>query len=242
MTHFPLGTVLNVRKMAVEYPCTRDPDGIFHQIQHLRKFCFGRAFAAGAGIEVAEINAGQQAVIQRDQLEDLLSRADDALLPHGFQADGCRVSGLLDRVQDVAHVFLGVFKRFGARLLAHAAGVHDDAVSAQPGRGLAGGQHIADIFLHALLVPIGQVNVVGGVQRHGNAILRRLRGDFARGRFANIYASAALVFIGIEPHIVQPARSVGRGFKTRVGKRLCVARRAEFNLCVHRDFSFWRGG
>ena len=88
--------------MGVELCGALAADGVFHQVEQRRHLLARVHAAAGAAVEVAEVDAGQQTVVRSDQLADLLCRAKHALLAHGLETD--RAAGemrLIERTQDV---------------------------------------------------------------------------------------------------------------------------------------------
>ena len=73
---------------------------IFHGQQNVLVVLRPADAAQRAGIEVAEIDAGQQAVIQPAQLHDLLQRAQLVKLAHNLRADDdVPQMGLIQRCQ-----------------------------------------------------------------------------------------------------------------------------------------------
>ena len=195
--------------MGVELCGALAADGVFHQVEQRRHFLARVHAAAGAAVEVAEVDAGQQTVVRRDQLADLLRRAEHALLAHGLETD--RAAGevrLIERTQDVFYVRVRISHGAVARQLALTAAVDDHARCAERHGESGGLEYIADIFLHAFALLGGEVDEIRRMDAHADAVLLCRRADLQRGLLAAAHAAAALILEGGKAHLREPCGRV----------------------------------
>ena len=231
MPHLTLVVILDMRKVRVQSGRALMADGIFHQVKQRRDLLSGIHMPARAAVEVAEIDARQQAVVRRYQLADLLGGAEHALFAHRFQTD--RTAGqmrLIQRPQDVLYVFVRVSHRAVAGQLALSAAVDDHARCTERHGQPCGFQHIADVFLHAFALLGREIDEIRRMDAHLDAVLLCRRADLERGFLAAAHATAALVFKGGQAHLREPRRRILALFEARRSKRLGVARRAELGF------------
>ena len=206
-------------------------DGVLHQVEQRPDLLARVHAAARAAVEVAEVDAGQQTVVRRDQLADLLRRAEHALFAHGFEAD--RAAGevvFVERMQDIADIRVGVAHSAVARQLALTAAVDDHARRAERHSQTRGFEHVADVFLHAFALLGGEVDEVRRVDAHGDAVLSCRRADLQRGLLAASDAAAALVLKGGKAHLCEPRGRVLAFLEAGGGEGLRVAGGAEFGF------------
>ncbi len=100
--------------------------------------------AQGPGVEVAEVDAGRDALVHPAESQYFLQRAQLADLPHGLRAEGDL--GKARFIQRVLRPFQGIQRLFQGRLpalSAAAARVEDDAPAAQRAAELGALEQIA---------------------------------------------------------------------------------------------------
>ena len=201
------------------------PQNRLHAVQDALHGLRPLVSAQRAGVQVAEVHAGQKPFIQRTQLQHLVQVPQLVDFPHGLRAQGDMsepggVAGGDDLPQGVQR---GV-QRLPPCALHQRPGVDDHPAGSHPVRHQARAGDIAGGLLQRLPVRVGQVDEVGGMEGQGNALPLRGKPHPPGGVLPHVDALAALVFVAVQAELPQPAGRVRRGL---IGEIFRVSRRAE---------------
>ena len=199
-----------------------------HPVQHPRRLLQALQSPQRAGVEVAEVHAGQQPFAHGGELQDLLQVPQLIELAHGLRAEEDISVPLVvapaaehteGRLGGGQSLFPGALLQ-GPRVDHHPAGPHP------PGRP-AGGQHIARRLLLALRVGVGGIDEVGGVEGQGDPRQGGLPADLPGGVLPQVHPLAALVLIGVQSLFLQPQGHVPGLFKPLQAEVIRVSRRSK---------------
>ena len=215
--------VFDLAEMGVEVLCPLAAQSVFQQVQQGREVLGPVHAALSAGVEMAEVDAGQQSLVQLTDAADLLLIAQNVDLAHGLDAHAHmvqpfgfqRLEGLPQVQQGVLHGNLPLHAR-------QAAAVDHDAVAPQPVTAAGRFDDIFAVFGDAFLAVARQIDIIGGVEGHDNALLLCRRADGAGGVLAHVDAPATLIFITVQPHLPQPLGRVDAAL-IGFGKAVAVA-------------------
>ena len=208
------------------------PQHLFDAVQHADTCPMALQLPQGAGVQVAEVHAGHQPLVQGAQLQHLVQIPQLVDLAHGLRAEcdmavARLVAGGEHRPQGEDGDVLGL----PSGALHQGAGVDDHPGGPHPVRRFTGGGDIADGLAQAVRIRVGQIDEVGSVEGQADARLPGRRADFAGGVLLYVDPLAALILIGVQAQLRQPAGGVRRGL---IGEGVGVARRAED--CAHKGF------
>ena len=208
------------------------PQHLPDAVQHPDAGLMALQLPQGAGVQVAEVHAGHQPLVQGAQLQHLVQIPQLVDLAHGLRAQGdvpipCLVAGGEHRLQGGD----GDVQGLPPGALHQGSGVDDHPGGPHPVCRFTGGGDVTDGLLQTVRVGVCQVDEVGGVEGQADARLPGRRADFAGGVLLYVDPLAALILIGVQAQPRQPAGGVRRGF---IGEGVGVARRAED--CAHKGF------
>ena len=194
---------------------------------------FGFDGALIPGIQMAEVDAGEQPLVQGAQLQHLVQVPQLIDLAHGLRAQGDVGKPLAVTGPDhLGQGFEGDLLGLPPGPLHQGPGVDHHPLRPHPGGRLTGGGDIPDGLLDGLRVRVGQVDEVGGVERQGDPRRSGVLPQLPAGLLPHVAPLATLVLIAVQAKLRDPLGGGQRGF-VDVGKALRVARRAE--LCAHKN-------
>ena len=181
--------------------------------------------AKAAGVEMPEVHAGHQALIQGTQLQHLVKVTQLIDLAHGLRAEGqSPEAGVVAGAQHLPEGAQRNVQRLAPGAAHQRPGVDDHPARPHTACGQAGVGDVADGLLQGRGVWVCKVDEVGRVKGQGNAVLPGGRADPPGGVLPHMDALAALVFVAVKAQLPQPAGRLRRGL---IGKVRGVARRAE---------------
>ena len=220
------GGELDAGEVAVEAGCPLLPQLGAHPVQDVgHRPGAAVQLAKGTGVEVAEVHTGQKALVHLAQLQHLVQVAKLVDFSHGLHAQGnVAVPRAVHPLHNLAQIAHGDAGGLPPGALHQRAGVDGDPPGPHPVGGPAGGDDIASRLLQALGVGVGGVDEVGGVEGQDDPLLRRPGPQSTGGLLAHVHALAALVFVGVQAYLAEPARGVYRGF---IGEGIGIACRAK---------------
>ena len=149
-------------------------------------------------------------------------------------------------VQQRLRAAQGIHRQLRRRLAgkaAQAAGMHDDAVAAQPVHDPRALQDIGQAVVPLLRVTGGERNIIGRVQRDDNPAGSRPGPQRARRFLPHAGSVPALVFVDVQPLLREPGEHIDGILITGVIKGIAVPRRAELNghrRLLRIQASYWR--
>ena len=203
------------------------PQHFLHPVQHPNKRLLPVVRPQGAGVQVAEVDTGDQALIQGAQLQHFVQIPQLVDLSHGLRAQGdvpeaCSVTGGDDLPQGRSGGLQGLLPA----ALHQRPGVDHHPLRSHPGGRQTGPSDIADGLFQGLRVRVGQVDKVRCVEGQGDPRLHSVLSHLPRGVLPHMDPLSALVFIAVQPPPRNPAGR-GQGGSVDPGKAVAVARRAE---------------
>ena len=183
-----------------------------------------------AGVQVAEVHAGDETLMDLAQPQHLVQISQLVDLPHGLGTQGdvseplvlTHRHDVLQKGQGDGHGLLPGALHQCPGVDHHPGGPH--LIGHQTGRG-----DIAQGFLLGLGVRVGQIDEIGGVEGERNAVCLGLPPQGHGGVLLHPHPFPALIFIAVQPQLLQPPGRIHRGL---VGETHGIARRSEF--CTHR--------
>ena len=210
---------------------------LLHPVQHPLKNLRAVVRPQGAGIQVAEVDAGEQPLVQGAQLQHLVQVPQLVDLAHGLRAQGDVGKPLAVTGPDhLRQGFEGDLLGLPPGALHQGPGVDDHPLRPHPGSRLTGGGDVPDGLLDGLRVGVGQVDEVGGVEGQGDPRRPGVLPQLPAGLLPHVDPLAALVLIAVQAKLRDPLGG-GQGGFVDFGKALRVARRAELrthkNLLLH---------
>ena len=195
-------------------------------------------YTVGSRIEMAEVDAGDEAFIQLADLHNLLERAELVDLAHGFRA-GADVGKALriQRLERALHRIEREGERLFPRHFTQRPGMHHDA-GAPHGVYRAGAlEDIIDAVVSLFLFRGREGDIIGRVEGEGDAVLPGLFTEPTGLVFPDMNAAAALVFKGVEAERFEVARHLEGGFIAELRKPCAASGGAESNHNITLRFS-----
>ena len=203
------------------------PQHLLHPVQHPGKRLLPVVRPQGAGVQVAEVDTGDQALIQGAQLQHLVQIPQLVDFSHGLRTQGdvpeaCSVAGGDDLPQGGSGSLQGLMPA----ALHQCPGMDHHPLRPHPGGRQAGPGDIADGLFQDLWIRVGQVNKVRRMEGQGDPRLHGVLPHPPGGVLPYMDPLAALIFIAVQPPLRDPAGR-GQGGAVDPGKAVAVARRAE---------------
>ena len=223
----------------MEPPGTLIPQCLGHAVEDGGIIGLGLDAAQGAGVQVPEVDAGRDALIHTAQGQHLVQRAQLAHLAHRLRAEGhVGKARLIQCFHGTAHGVQRFFKGRFPALLAAAAGMEDDAFSAQRPAHRRALQQVLDAVQPLVLFQAGHADVIGRVHTEQD-VLRGGKGGHLRGLVQpQAHPAPTLVLKGVQAHLCGVLRHLQAGLVPLGSKAVAGAGRAEPDLPIvaHRVF------
>ena len=177
---------------------------------------------------MAEVDAGDQALVQGAQLQHLLQIPQLVDLAHGLGTQGDVAEALAvagpDHLPQGAE---GCVQRLPTGALHQGAGVDHNPGGPHLTGHQAGGGDIADGLLQAVRVRVGQIDEIRGMEREGDPVLPGVLPYPPGGVLPHMDPLAALIFVAVQPLLRDPLGG-GQGGLVDGGESVAVAGGPEF--------------
>ena len=206
------GRELDAGEVDVEPPGALVAQHLIHPVEDGGVVGPGLDAAQGPGVQVAEVDAGRDALVHPAEGQYFVQRTQLADFAHGLRAEShIAVTGFVQRFHGTAHGVQRLFEGGFAALFAAAARVEDDAFSAKRAADLGALEQIADAAQPLFFLEAGHTDIIRRVDAEQDAPLCGVCGHLPGLVHPEADAVAALVLESVQSHLCRVGGDVEAG-------------------------------
>ena len=206
------GRELDAGEVDVEPPGALVPQHLTHPVKDGGVVGPGLDAAQRPGVQVAEVDAGRDALVHPAEGQYFVQRTQLADFAHSLRAEShIAVTGFVQRFHGTAHGVQRLFEGGFAALFAAAARVEDDAFSAQRAADLGTLEQIADAAQPLFFLEAGHTDIIWRVDAEQDAPLCGVCGHLPGLVHPEADAMAALVLESVQSHLCRVGGDVEAG-------------------------------
>ena len=212
VTFLAAGRELDAGEVDVEPPGALVAQHLTHPVEDGGVVGPGLDAAQRPGVQVAEVDAGRDALVHPAEGQYFVQRTQLADFAHGLRAEShIAVTGFVQRFHGTAHGVQRLFEGGFAALFAAAARVEDDAPPAKRAADLGTLEQIADAAQPLFFLEAGHTDIIRCVDAEQDAPLCGVCGHLPGLVHPEADAVAALVLESVQSHLCRVGGDVEAG-------------------------------